>query len=349
MKISRLNYEPFFIDYTDGNLPPGLVDEFLDFLEENPDLAEELKAVHGISLPKTEVTFPAKEKLLKTGSAAESGFDYRLVAYIEGDLSEAEQSALLDEIARDPEKQKTVRLFEQIRLRPDAAPVFPDKSLLLKKKSEIYLYPWFGRVAAILLLGLLGWYLWPDSPDRPAEQQIVRHLPETSVPGAPVEKPAVIPEEPIEKQPAKITAEPAQLASAATTARVQPLKPAAKGPEMPAEEYPPREPAPEPIPPMTKSLITDRPAKPVASVNQGQSGQNTRDYLKLDEYLAHKILNTPKGENISFSNLVRAGLHAAENISNERFALEENNRGEISGVNFQSRLIAFSIPVKKNK
>lgn len=348
MKISRLNYESFFIDYIDGNLPPDQVDEFLDFLEENPDLAEELKAVHGISLPKTDVTFPAKEKLLKPLSAAQKDLDYRLIAYLEDDLTEAEKSSLLDEIARDLEKQKTLALYGKVRLQKDTSLAFPNKNSLLKKKPEKYLYPWFRRVAAILLLGLLGWYLWPEKPDKPAESQIAQQLPETKIPGVPVEKPAALAEEPIEKEQAKITAEPAQLAS---TTRVSPqaVKQTAEKTHAPAEDRTGREPAPEPIALITISLTTDRPAEPVASVNQGQNGQNNRDYLKLDEYLAHKILNTPKGENISFSNLVRAGLHAAENISNERFALEENNRGEISGVNFQSRLIAFSIPVKKNK
>ena len=42
MKINRNNYEMYFIDYLDGVLSPDLVSELLLFLDENPDLKEEL-------------------------------------------------------------------------------------------------------------------------------------------------------------------------------------------------------------------------------------------------------------------------------------------------------------------
>lgn len=50
MKISRSNYEIFFLDYLDGTLSANRVDDFLDFLKNNPDLADELKGVSNISL-----------------------------------------------------------------------------------------------------------------------------------------------------------------------------------------------------------------------------------------------------------------------------------------------------------
>ncbi|MBC8005772.1 MAG: hypothetical protein H7X84_09885, partial [Verrucomicrobia bacterium] len=47
-KITRDNYEAFFLDYLEGNLEETLIDQFLDFLEKNPDLKEELHLFENI-------------------------------------------------------------------------------------------------------------------------------------------------------------------------------------------------------------------------------------------------------------------------------------------------------------
>ena len=51
MKITRDNYESFFIDYIEGNLPENMIDQFLDFLNQNPDLKEELHLFEEVNLP----------------------------------------------------------------------------------------------------------------------------------------------------------------------------------------------------------------------------------------------------------------------------------------------------------
>ena len=45
MKINRNNYEAFFIDYLEGNLDEKMVDDFIEFLQQNPDLKEELSVM----------------------------------------------------------------------------------------------------------------------------------------------------------------------------------------------------------------------------------------------------------------------------------------------------------------
>ena len=51
MIITRDNYESFFMDYLEGNLEENLIDQFLDFLKQNPDLKEELHLFEEVSLP----------------------------------------------------------------------------------------------------------------------------------------------------------------------------------------------------------------------------------------------------------------------------------------------------------
>ena len=62
--------------------------------------------------------------------------------------------------------------------------------------------------------------------------------------------------------------------------------------------------------------------------------------VTVDEYLAHKIINAPKGESFTFNNLANAGLNAVENLSNERFNVERTENGKLRQIKFDSRLIA---------
>ena len=108
-----------------------------------------------------------------------------------------------------------------------------------------------------------------------------------------------------------------------------------------------REAAPEPLAPLVGSLTVRQEATSLTSITAKTSRPDER--LSIDEYLAHKLINAPKGETFTFSNLAKASLHAAENISNNRLSVETTSRGQIAELNFQSRLIAFSIPIRKNK
>lgn len=66
MKITRDNYEIYFIDYLDGTLPPELIDELKAFLLVNRDLEDQLQSVENCRLPIPSEHFPDKESLKKT-------------------------------------------------------------------------------------------------------------------------------------------------------------------------------------------------------------------------------------------------------------------------------------------
>ena len=63
MKITRDNYEIFFIDYLDGTLPPELIGELEAFLLVNRDLEEQLQTVEHCRLSVTPEHFSDKESL----------------------------------------------------------------------------------------------------------------------------------------------------------------------------------------------------------------------------------------------------------------------------------------------
>ena len=65
MKINRDNYEAFFMDYLDGNLDESVVNDFIEFLQKNPDLKEELTSFESVSLRPENIVFNQKNKLFK--------------------------------------------------------------------------------------------------------------------------------------------------------------------------------------------------------------------------------------------------------------------------------------------
>jgi hypothetical protein len=65
MKITRDNYEEHFLDYLEGNLDENLVDDFIDFLRQNPDLKAELEMAGAVMVELENITFGRKGKTLQ--------------------------------------------------------------------------------------------------------------------------------------------------------------------------------------------------------------------------------------------------------------------------------------------
>ena len=160
MSITRKNYEVYFLDYLEGNLNPGLENEFRNFLDTNPDLAEELQDMEneaGITLQSENATFLDKNLLKKNESDIHSdSFDNRAIAYIENDLQPSEKLQFEKEIITHPEAKSTYLLFKKTKLIPDTSIKFPNKSILKKvfliglPKHDVYRV--FSIAASIILV-----------------------------------------------------------------------------------------------------------------------------------------------------------------------------------------------------
>ncbi|MCW0482420.1 hypothetical protein [Gaoshiqia sediminis] len=346
MKISRSNYEIYFLDYLDGTLPANRVDEFLDFLKNNPDLADELKGVSNINLyPGDQVFFCKKNELLKDPRIESADFDYRTVAYLEGDLEPPEQQRLLEEVADDPAKQKSFDLMMRLRLQVDETTRFPDKKSLMRSNRKKILLIWAGSAAAILLLILSIRVFLPNSLLAPtAHQQVaVVEMPvETDSPKSPT----------VEEEVKSETQEDLAKLEDVVLHEKKSVPVEQKQGEFLAENKlaaNDRETAPELLAPLDARLRMTENTSAITKLEIEQKPKPEIEALSLDEYLAHKLIQAPKGESFTFSNLAKAGIQAAENISNNRLSVETNTQGRISEISFQSRLIAFSIPVRKNR
>ena len=116
MKITRQNYEAYFIDYLEGNLDEQLVDVFIDFLQQNPDLKEELELFSAVTAVPESLTFNKKKTLYHEKYDLESEFNEAAVARLEGDLSAQEMLDFDAYVLSHPEKQEDIDLFDKTQV-----------------------------------------------------------------------------------------------------------------------------------------------------------------------------------------------------------------------------------------
>ncbi len=216
MKITRKNYEQFFLDYFEGNLPDNRVGELMRFLDENPDLRDEFDVFELIRVDGDDgVHFPGKESLKKsvpvdvsagsdhTGSVQEysgpgsecispDNYEEYFAAYVEGDLEKEERAEVEAFAASDPHYGRELELMRQTRLVPDPAIRFPRKGSL--KRHHIGLTArrvlhYASAAAAVFLLGVVAYTLFPlQQPVHVAYEWPVEE--EVAPPGAVAEVPA---------------------------------------------------------------------------------------------------------------------------------------------------------------
>lgn len=119
MRPDRTNYEIWLIDYLDGNLGSGRTELLLNFLEENPDIREELDDLISYKINPDSDSFSNKEGLKKSADdLSESQFELLCIAGAENDLQEEQTAELDDLVFNSPEKRKTFDLIRRLRLEP---------------------------------------------------------------------------------------------------------------------------------------------------------------------------------------------------------------------------------------
>lgn len=137
MNINRNNCESWFLDFYEGNLTEGQVQELFAFLEMHPDLREAFDSYEAVSFdPDQLVHFDAKESLKKpvatTGGISESNYEEFMVGAAEGTLSAEELKQLEIFLAAHPDKREELELLRQTILEPDTDLVFENKESLKK-------------------------------------------------------------------------------------------------------------------------------------------------------------------------------------------------------------------------
>ncbi|HEY9364874.1 MAG TPA: hypothetical protein VIQ00_16545 [Chitinophagaceae bacterium] len=158
MNINQHNYEAFFIQYLDNELS---VEESLmveNFLNDHPELAEEMELLQQARLlPDDSIQFFRKEQLLKETHSVIHANNYQeyFLLSVDNELTASEVMALQSFIADNPDRKKELELLQKTKLQPEESIVFADKNILYRteKDEKVFRMGWWKiSVAAALLI-----------------------------------------------------------------------------------------------------------------------------------------------------------------------------------------------------
>jgi hypothetical protein len=350
MKININNYEAYFIDYLEGNLDELLVNDFIEFLEKNPKLKEELSLFQSVSLEPENITFNKKNILYKEKFDSEEAFNKAAIANLENEISAAGKSEFDNYIDKHPEKKQDVVLFGKTKLQPDETILFNKKKKLYRRSLGRAIFLWSGRVAAILGLAFAFFTLFNQSTnDVVPENQIAVVEDKIKKITEPEEK--ISPVEIKKKEPQKnkkSTLKPVIKEAKPQTKPNKSLRESTKGRLTHEDLVLLRTPVevPDELNGITASLDIQQPKTTLAIMYITIPEQPASYYD--ERFLAEAVKEKTGLNKFRFNKITKAGLNLVSSISKDKFKYETNNEGRVTGYKYDSRLLAFSIPSKKS-
>ena len=345
MNITRSNYESYFLDFLEGNLDSSIKDEFQAFLKENPDLALELEMGDMLTLlTNQDIRYTAKEDLKKSVSDQEIEFQERAIAYYEGDLPLPERINFEANLSANTADSKEAQQFGKLKLHADQTIVYEKKEQLKKRGVLLPLWMKVASAAAILLLA----YLLFQPKEGVQPEQLA---------GNSKSKPAVNIVSP------EVSAKVEEQEKEKTTPAVPPKPIPATGPVKPKQNPPDQKPKKKAIPipqirvPGTEpSLLKPRgiyfgqPDDVELAVMTLYNPALVSKDLELAELLKVQlaaIRNSDDRELLSTEHLGLSGLQLFARLPGKRLTARKDDDGIVKSVSYNSRLLAFSIPVNR--
>ncbi len=323
MKITRDNYESYFLDYLEGSLEDSLVNEFLEFTNKHPDLRLELQNFDKtIQIPEESLTVD-KTRLYRISSGDNEAYNHQLVAWLEGDLSETEATSLTNSAQSNPSLLADMEVMRKTRLAPDQEVVFRHKSRLHRKVLPGNFMRWGSSAAALILMALLIKSLLPDSETAPYTLSPLPLVNESLVE-------SILPES-LENVPEKV----AQFQTNASIHSVLLPEPSIDS-ESKVIVY---EEAPPPLPVRKGLLALQEEKQLLAGINPVHPPATEPDEL----YLTERLLDKTGLDDFSLNKMLRAGLSIASELSNDRFSYAVNSEGELTTLAIDTRFFGFRV------
>lgn len=157
MNVNRNNYESFFLLYTDNELSAAEKKIVDLFVLDNADLKPELDSLLQTVAQPDNVTFSAKNSLLKP-EIVSAETEEKLLLYIDGELSGTMIKELEAMVNTEDKIAVELSLLQQTKLSADTTIVFPDKNLLYRKEdNKVIPFGWWKLAAAAIFIGFGIW------------------------------------------------------------------------------------------------------------------------------------------------------------------------------------------------
>ena len=156
MKINKDNYEAFLVDYWENKLDERQHAELELFLDDHPEIRQEMEGAMSVVLPKEPVVFHDKDCLhsSKINQNELSEAEMLLIAELESELTEAQAIRLAELKKSDSKLVEQARLFALTKLKPDFAIRYPNKSQIRKKTTPIIPMWVYSSAAAVLIVAV---------------------------------------------------------------------------------------------------------------------------------------------------------------------------------------------------
>ena len=349
--INRGNYESFFLEYLEGNLENKVINELMDFLKKNPDLKEELHFFEKVHLPEEQIVFSGKEYLYKSAMVKANELEINAIAFMEGILTDMEHESFETLMRGNPQLFKEYDLITKTCLVADRSIKFPDKQNLYRRSSTFILMKWGIRVAAVMIIffGINSLFQNGTQVFMPVPNQGIASMEHNQIPPTDnIESNIKHKRDEISARPANFT-EPIPLkslyeaknnhkdiTSAVTTDSANAF---IKRGLINLKEVSPVLP-----------LLEIRLNKNLLAVSQSIYTKEIEKYVNtclLDEPMIKTRAKGPINKDfLSTDWIIRSGLNAASELSRNRIGFKVKN-GKISSLNFETKLMAFSIPINK--
>ena len=325
--INRENYETYFIDYLDGQLPVEQIDDLIEFLRSNPDLAEELKGLDSVKLIPAEKPNHKWDHLKKTDVDRIPEFDMQCIRFIEDEMGVPEKEQFLNSVNQSVEKKRTLGLFQMTRFTADPNEKYEAKNRLKKKLVPMYTY-WVAA-AAVWILAIVFWFSTPRSVQLQPEV-VVQSRPEPIPLQVEEPKPELIVVKPIFKS----IQEPILEKNVDNDVNVAEKEPV-RSEEVPAFMA------------SRKAGLIEIPFSPVElAVGTTVTRLNTKDYSlhrNMPQLLADEINSFEPRTKLN--QLTDRLLGSIKRMSNDQFDYENDGNGKVTKIEFSSKLLAFSVPI----
>ncbi len=161
MKITRHNYEEYFVLYTDNELNSGDREILEQFVSDNPDLREELSwLLQSRLIPENNVVFDNKEQLMKTtgaGTINTLNFQEWLLLYIDNELTAGQKISVEKFLDGHPAIKKELKILQKTISVAEPEITFKNKKVLFRKEERVHKLTFEWRkiaVAATLLIAI---------------------------------------------------------------------------------------------------------------------------------------------------------------------------------------------------
>jgi hypothetical protein len=157
MNINRHTYEEYFLLYIDNELTVQERNAVEVFIQQNPDLQQELVWLQESMLTADKIIFTDKESLLKN-DAVHTDLQEKLLLLIDGELDTTTTASIAEQIANDAALKNEWELLKQTKLPAEDHIVFENKALLYKNEdSKIVAMRWWKIAVAAMLIGAGLW------------------------------------------------------------------------------------------------------------------------------------------------------------------------------------------------